>query len=202
MGANLPRAVRAKEGGNDVVISAISEVRGRAHAARAQSLGAVPTARVSSAADLGCGPGNSTELLVEHYPDASIVGVDNSPEMVEAAQKRLPHVKFRLGSIEEWNEPEPWDILSANAAIQWIGNHERLLGRRLERLAPGGSLAIQMPDNLNEGSHAAMREVACSAPFASKLNKAAKARPKLHGEARYDGHLKPLRPASTSGDDL
>ena len=56
-------------------------------------LQAVPTASVSSAADLGCGPGNSTELLVEHYPDASIIGVDNSPEMVEAAQKRLPTVK-------------------------------------------------------------------------------------------------------------
>ena len=96
---------------------------------RARSLQAVPTARVSSAANLGCGPGNSTELLVEHYPDASIVGVDNSPEMIEAAQKRLPSVKFRLGSIKEWNEPGPWDILFANAAFQWIGDHERLLGR-------------------------------------------------------------------------
>ena len=155
-------------------------------------LQAVPTARVSSAADLGCGPGNSTELLVERYPDASIVGVDNSPEMVEAAQKRLPSVKFRLGSIEEWNEPGPWDILFANAVFQWIGDHERLLRRLMDRLAPGGSLAIQMPDNLNEPSHAAMREVARSAPFAAKLNNAATARTTLHDEAWYYAHLKPL----------
>ena len=53
-------------------------------------LQAVPTAKVKSAADLGCGPGNSTELLVEHYPGASIVGVDISPDMIAAAQKRLP----------------------------------------------------------------------------------------------------------------
>ncbi|MGA8770429.1 MAG: methyltransferase domain-containing protein, partial [Rhodomicrobium sp.] len=59
-------------------------------------LQAVPTARVKNAADLGCGPGNSTELLVEHYPDASIAGVDSSPDMIGTAQKRLPSVKFQL----------------------------------------------------------------------------------------------------------
>jgi|SRR5208337_1754330 len=155
-------------------------------------LQAVPTVKVNSAADLGCGPGNSTELLVEYYPDASIVGVDNSPEMIEAAKKRLPFVKFRLGSIEEWNEPGPWDLLFANAVLHWVGNHDGLLRRLMERLAPGGSLAIQMPDNLNEPSHGAMREVARGAPFAAKLNKAAKARATLHGEAWYYALLKPL----------
>ena len=105
-------------------------------------LQAVPTLRVAAAADLGCGPGNSTELLVEHYPEARIVGVDNSPAMIRAAKKRLPYVKFRLGSLEDWNEPGPWDLLFANAVFQWIGNHERLLRCLAERLEPGGSLAI------------------------------------------------------------
>ncbi len=155
-------------------------------------LHAVPTVRVKSAADLGCGPGNSTELLLEHFPRASIVGVDNSAEMIEAAQKRLPRVKFRLGSVEDWNEPGPWDILLANAVFQWVGNHERLLTRLEERLAPGGSLAIQMPDNLNEPSHAAMREVAATAPFAAKLGKAAKTRTALRGADWYYALLKPL----------
>jgi trans-aconitate 2-methyltransferase len=155
-------------------------------------LQAVPTLRVATAADLGCGPGNSTELLVEHYPEASIVGVDNSPEMIRAAKKRLPYVKFRLGSVEDWNEPGPWDLLFANAVFQWIGNHERLMRRLAERLAPGGSLAIQMPDNLDEPSHAAMRAAAASAQFAEKLSKAAKARTALAGPDWYYGLLKPL----------
>ena len=117
----------------------------RTRAAR-DLLQAVPTARVSSAADLGCRGGNSTELLVEHYPDARIVGVDNSAEMVEAAQKRLPYVKFRLGCDRGVGEGKgPRDILLANAVFQWIGDHERLLGRLMERLTPAGSLAIQMP---------------------------------------------------------
>ncbi len=155
-------------------------------------LQAVPTVRVATAADLGCGPGNSTELLAEHYPEASIVGIDNSAAMIRAAKKRLPYVKFRLGSLEDWNEPGPWDLLFANAVFQWIGNHERLICRLTERLAPGGSLAIQMPDNLDEPSHAAMRTVAACAPFAGKLSKAAKARAVLPGPEWYYGLLKPL----------
>ena len=155
-------------------------------------LQAVPTARVSSAADLGCGPGNSTELLVEHYPDASIVGVDNSPEMVEAAQKRLPSVKFRLGSIEEWNEPGPWDLLFANASCNGSAITSGCCGGLMERVAPRGSLAIQIPDNLDEPCHSAMCEVARSVPFAIKLSKASKARTAINSETWYYTLLKPL----------
>jgi trans-aconitate 2-methyltransferase len=155
-------------------------------------LQAVPTVRVASAADLGCGPGNSTELLVEHFPYAKIVGVDNSADMIAAARIRLPYVQFRLGQVEDWNEPGPWDLLFANAVFQWVGNHERLFKRLADRLAPFGSLAIQMPDNLDEPSHAAMWTVAESPPFIDKLAKAAKARTAVRGADRYYALLKPL----------
>jgi trans-aconitate 2-methyltransferase len=154
-------------------------------------LQAVPTVRVASAADLGCGPGNSTELLVEHFPYARIVGVDNSADMIAAARTRLPYVEFRLGSVEDWNEPGPWDLLFANAVFQWVGNHERLFKRLAERLAPWGSLAIQMPDNLDEPSHTAMFDVAEAAPFVAKLAKAAKARTAIRGADWYYALLKP-----------
>src|SRR5208337_3432349 len=112
-----------------------------------------PTGEVRRAADLGCGPGNSTELIAQHFPAASIVGVDNSADMIEAAKVRLPGARFELAAIEDWNEPGPWDLIFANAALQWVGGHETLLPRLGTRLAPGGSLAIQMPDNLAEPSH-------------------------------------------------
>ena len=75
---------------------------------------------VSRAADLGCGPGNSTELLLRRFPNASVVGMDSSEEMLRAAQRRLPNVRFVLGDLSSWPEPGLFDLVFANAAIQWV----------------------------------------------------------------------------------
>lgn len=155
-------------------------------------LQAVPTATVTLAADLGCGPGNSTELLARHHPGARLVGIDSSHEMIAAARKRLPAARFHLANLETWSEPGPWDLLFANASLQWIGHHDRLLPSLMGRLARGGSLAIQMPDNLDSSTHVAMREVARGVPFAAKLANAAQARTAIQGEAAYYALLKPL----------
>jgi trans-aconitate 2-methyltransferase len=155
-------------------------------------LQAVPAVNVKSAADLGCGPGNSTELIAARFPDASLLGVDNSSDMIEAARQRLPKATFELKAIEEWSGTGPWDLIYSNAALHWVGDHEGLLPALAARLAPGGSLAVQMPDNLNEASHVAMRNVAATAPFAEKLGDAAKARTTLPGAGWYYGLLKPL----------
>ena len=155
-------------------------------------LRAVPGGEVRRAADIGCGPGNSTELVAQRFPSASIMGVDNAPDMIRAAKERLPGVRFELSAIEDWNEPGPWDIIFANAALQWVGGHETLLPRLAGMLAPGGSLAIQMPDNLGEPSHVAMRTVAAAAPFAGKLAQAASARTPIAQAGWYYGLLKPL----------
>ena len=41
-------------------------------------LARVPLEHVGRIVDLGCGPGNSTELLARRYPGAQLVGVDTS----------------------------------------------------------------------------------------------------------------------------
>ncbi len=155
-------------------------------------LQAVPAAEVRCAADLGCGPGNSTEIIAARFPAASIVGVDNAPDMIRAAKERLPGVRFELSAIGEWSEPGPWDLIFANAALQWVSGHEELLPRLTGRLAARGSLAIQMPDNLGEPSHAAMRTVAQTPPFAAKLALAAQARTAIAQAEWYYALLKPL----------
>ena len=48
-------------------------------------------------ADIGCGPGNSTAVLKKVFPHADIAGIDNSPNMIERAQKAHPDLSFRLG---------------------------------------------------------------------------------------------------------
>ena len=110
--------------------------------------------------DLGCGPGNSTEVLAARFPSATLVGVDTSPAMLEAARARLPSVRFEQGDAASWEPPAPCDVLFANAVLQWVPEHARLYPALIARLAPGGWLATQVPDNRAEPSHTLMRELA------------------------------------------
>ena len=132
-------------------------------------LAAVPTAQVRRAVDIGCGPGNSTEMLIARYPDAEVTALDSSADMLEAARERLPGLRIEQVDIERWDDEGPFDVILANAVLQWLPDHARLFPRLIRKLAPGGSLAVQMPDNLDESAHRLMREVASYGPWAKKL---------------------------------
>ncbi|WP_020177793.1 trans-aconitate 2-methyltransferase [Methylopila sp. M107] len=150
-------------------------------------LARVPIAQAKRVFDLGCGPGNSTELLTKRFPGAEITGVDSSPDMLTAARKRLPDVAFVEADIVDWTPDRAPDVIFSNATLQWVGGHESLFPRLLKLLAPGGALAIQMPDNLSEPSHATMREIARDGAWAERLAGAAAARTEiLSAEAYFD----------------
>lgn len=125
--------------------------------------------------DIGCGPGNSTELLVERWPDAEVRGVDTSPDMIEKARARLPNVTFDLADAATWQPAEPVNVIFANAVFQWLPTHPAVFQGLMGFLAPGGALAVQMPDNMGEDSHRLMRETAAEVPFAAKIGNAARA---------------------------
>lgn len=139
-------------------------------------------ARCLHIVDLGCGPGNSTELLAARFAEASVLGVDNSQAMLEAARRQLPKARFEAGDIATWapaaHEIAP-DLIYANAALQWVGGHETLIPRLLSLLAPGGWLAIQMPDNRQQPSHRLMREVAGLPQFAPYIGDADQVRTEI-----------------------
>jgi trans-aconitate 2-methyltransferase len=145
----------------------------------------IPNIEVVSAADIGCGPGNSTEVLRERYPRARVIGMDSSPEMIEAARKRLPDIAFEVADIRKWTAEQRFDVILANAVLQWIPGHETLLPTLIARLGSGGALAVQTPDNLDEPSHRLMREAAAAGPWAAKLAHAAQARAERHGAEWY-----------------
>jgi trans-aconitate 2-methyltransferase len=129
---------------------------------------AIPTQEVRLAVDLGCGPGNSTEVLAARYPEATVTGLDSSGDMIAAAKQRLPDMAFELADIAGWNPSQSFDVILANASLQWLPEHQNLYPRLAGRLTPGGSLAIQTPDNLEEPAHRLARQVAAEAPWASK----------------------------------
>ena len=160
-------------------------------------LAALPAIDARSVIDIGCGPGNSTELLARRFADAAVSGFDSSPDMIAAARKRLPGLRFVIADIEPWAYKSdaagagatagtaPFDVILANAVLHWIPDHARLFPALAAKLAAGGALAVQMPDNLGDPAHRLMREIAADGPWAAKLAAAAAARPSMPAADRY-----------------
>lgn len=134
----------------------------------------IPATKVNTAADIGCGPGNSTALLQAHFPGAIVSGMDSSDDMIAAARNRLPNVLFEVADISTWQGNGHYDVILANAALQWVPDHQTLFPSLMNKLNPGGSLAVQMPDNFDEPAHRLMRSTAEEGSWAAKLAGASK----------------------------
>jgi len=148
-------------------------------------LSALPPIEARSIVDVGCGPGNSTEVLVACYPNAAIQGFDSSPDMIAAARRRLPRAQFSIGGVETWGDAGPFDVILANAVLQWVPDHAAVLPALLAKLSSGGALAVQMPDNLDVPAHRLMREIAEDGPWAEILAAASGARTRIEGAHWY-----------------
>jgi trans-aconitate 2-methyltransferase len=136
-------------------------------------LARVRAADPSYVADLGCGPGNLTAALAERWPGADVVGVDNSPEMISAAEaeaERQPGLSFTLADLRDWRPGRPVDVLISNAALQWVPGHMDLVRTWPDMLAPGGWLAIQLPGNYSQPSHAILFDLVNSARWRPLLD--------------------------------
>ncbi len=108
--------------------------------------------------DLGCGPGEVTQIIANRWPDAAVIGVDNSPEMVARAKLLTQAINWVETDIADWQPESPPDLIYSNATLQWLDGHDALLPRLMEELAPGGCLAVQMPQSWPMPSHRLMRE--------------------------------------------
>ncbi|HEX3487032.1 MAG TPA: trans-aconitate 2-methyltransferase [Micropepsaceae bacterium] len=132
-------------------------------------LARIPLAAPKRVADLGCGPGNSTALLRARWPEAEIDGIDLSPEMLSDARASGIQAKFVAADIAQWAPAEPYDVIYTNAALQWLGDHERLIPRLFSFVAPGGVLAVQVPRNYDELCQVLLRDSAADPRWADRL---------------------------------
>ena len=155
-------------------------------------LAQVPLQKPRRVVDLGCGPGNSTELLVERYPHAEVIGLDSSPDMLRKARERLPKHTFIEADIATWSPEPDTDLLFSNAVMQWLPDHATVLRRLLEALSPGGVLAVQMPDNTREPALVFQGEVGGGGPWAAHPEIKAASRPDLSSVEAYYDLLKPV----------
>jgi trans-aconitate 2-methyltransferase len=134
--------------------------------------------------DMGCGPGQLTATLAERWPCATVCGVDNSPQMIEAARRlapaaarrssgspgssgpaltsHAPGLSFVLDDVRHWEPQSLPDVIISNAVLQWVPGHRELLTRWVGQLADDGWLAFQVPGNFDQPSHAILRAMAAS----------------------------------------
>ena len=124
--------------------------------------------------DLGCGDGPLTLSLARRWPNARVVGVDSSAQMLDRARELDAdgRVEWVHARGEDWDPAAlgaPIDVLVTNAALQWMPTHRELLPGWLAALAPGGWFAMQVPGNFDAPSHALMREVLAELPRGAAL---------------------------------
>lgn len=113
---------------------------------------------VRTAADIGCGPGNSTAVVKSTFPGARVIGVDSSGDMIKKARESYPELEFVLSDALALCGR--YDLLFSNACLQWIPDHRRLIPALMEKLNAGGVLAVQIPMNGDEPLYKIISEVA------------------------------------------
>lgn len=147
-------------------------------------IGPVPAGDVI---DLGCGDGAAAEVLRKRFGPARLVGVDASPAMLAQAVGYDAKVEC---DIARWRPDRAPAVIFSNAALHWLPDHGALLPRLAGLLAPGGTLALQMPRQFAAPSHRLIREMS-AALFPDRFDWSGW-QPPVDPPARYHRLLAPL----------
>ncbi|MGB5869943.1 MAG: methyltransferase domain-containing protein [Albidovulum sp.] len=120
-------------------------------------VGALPDGAV---VDLGCGSGAVGPALRARFSKAPVFGVDASPAMLEKARVAGGYDHLTKADLSAWQPEAAVALIFSNAALHWAPSHDQLLPRLAGFLAPGGTLAVQMPRQSGAPSHRFLREFA------------------------------------------
>ena len=117
--------------------------------------------------DLGCGPGHLTAVLRGRWPEATIHGVDSSPDMIDKANadNADDRATYELADVATWATPEPVDLIVSNALFQWVPDQFDVIQRLATLVAPGGTFALQVPCNYDAPSHRLLHEISSQPPY-------------------------------------
>lgn len=121
--------------------------------------------------DLGCGPGNVTRALKEHWPARTVVGVDKSEDMLAKAHSANSDtdILWQQGDISTWTPDERLALIFSNAAFHWLPDHAAVIQRLPEYVVPGGCLAFQIPVTEQSAYQVCIRKTVASDRWAEKL---------------------------------
>jgi trans-aconitate 2-methyltransferase len=110
--------------------------------------------------DLGCGDGGAAAALALRFPERKIIGVDSSRAMISTAAATGAYHRCDLADIAGWTANKPPALIFSNAVLHWLPDYMQLLPKLVKMLAPGGTLAVQLPRQWGAPSHRFLRDFA------------------------------------------
>lgn len=115
-------------------------------------LRALPPLPEGPVVDLGCGNGAAGPALAAL--GRQVTGIDASPAMLAEAEATGVYAALHRMDIADWvaDRPAP-ALIFCNAVLHWLPGHDLLIPRLVTMLAPGGTLAVQVPHQNNAPSH-------------------------------------------------
>lgn len=100
--------------------------------------------------DLGCGTGHLTAQIAE--AGATVIGIDHSADMIDAAKVSYPEIQFHCMDATDFAFDEPFDAIFTNAVLHWVHPPERAVQRIHDSLKPGGRLVAEFGGHRNVGA--------------------------------------------------
>ncbi|HBZ45068.1 MAG TPA: trans-aconitate methyltransferase [Maritimibacter sp.] len=110
--------------------------------------------------DMGCGSGAVGGALKARFPERDLIGLDHSPAMLEEAEETGHYSRLIRIDANEYTPDVMPALVFSNALANWLPDHARLFTHWLQWLPAGGMLAVQMPRQYLEPSHALLRRIA------------------------------------------
>jgi tRNA (cmo5U34)-methyltransferase len=107
-----------------------------------QAVAAIPFAP-ARVLELGMGTGETTRRLLEAFPDAWVIGLDSSPDMVFRARQTYDDVQ--LARMQDPLPDGPWDLVISVLSIGELSDDQR---RTLFRRVREQSRALVIGDQL------------------------------------------------------
>jgi trans-aconitate methyltransferase len=91
--------------------------------------------------DLGCGTGHLTKQI--HDAGATVVGIDHSSDMIDAARQSYQEIEFQCIDAASFSFDDPFDAVFSNAVLHWVQPPARAVQRIRESLKPGGRFVAE-----------------------------------------------------------
>jgi trans-aconitate 2-methyltransferase len=129
----------------------------------------IPTLDYPAIYDLGCGTGHLTRILADTFPNSKVTGIDSSPEMLSEARREFSALNWEQADIRSWRPPAPANLIYANAALQWLPDHETFLPSLLSKLQTGGVMAMQVPRHFESPSHLGLKDLVMQGEWRARL---------------------------------